>query len=182
MTSGYIEYDGNQKLAKAYEQVRLTNQSMELTTDTLYFDREQQESYYRDYGTIVDSANTLTSRVGRYYMVTKKYQFQDSVLIENPEYTMESSRLDYYTTSKNAYMYGPSTIIAVEARSAQTPPQARLKKIPARGLYFRRPEIMGLRGNDITSVIRRALSHCMATGVARGNACPQGKIGIIEIV
>jgi lipopolysaccharide export system protein LptA len=111
MTSGYIEYDGNQKLAKAYEQVRLTNQSMELTTDTLYFDRERQESYYRDYGTIIDSANTLTSRVGRYYMVPKKYQFQDSVLIENPEYTMESSRLDYYTTSKNAYMYGPSTII-----------------------------------------------------------------------
>ena len=58
----------------------------------------------------MDSANTLTSRVGRYYMVPKKYQFQDSVLIENPEYTMESSRLDYYTTSKNAYMYGPSVI------------------------------------------------------------------------
>lgn len=110
MTGGYIEYDGNRKLAKAYEDVRLTNSSMTLTTDTLYFDRELQESYYRDYGKIVDSANVLTSRVGRYYMIPQKYQFQDSVLIENPEYTMESSRLDYYTTSKNAYMYGPSTI------------------------------------------------------------------------
>ncbi len=110
MTGGYIEYDGNAKLAKAYEGVRLTNSSMTLTTDTLYFDRERQESYYRDYGKIVDSANVLTSRVGRYYMESKKYQFQDSVLIENPEYVMESSRLDYYTTSKNAYMYGPSTI------------------------------------------------------------------------
>lgn len=111
MTGGYIEYDGNSKLAKAYDGVRLTNSSMTLTTDTLYFDRERQESYYRDYGKIVDSANVLTSRVGRYFMIPKKYQFQDSVLIENPEYTMESSRLDYYTTSKNAYMYGPSTII-----------------------------------------------------------------------
>jgi lipopolysaccharide export system protein LptA len=110
MTSGYIEYDGNAKLAKAYEGVRLSNSSMTLTTDTLYFDRERQESYYRDYGKIVDSANVLTSRVGRYFMIPEKYQFQDSVLIENPEYTMESSRLDYYTTSKNAYMYGPSTI------------------------------------------------------------------------
>ncbi|WP_424497484.1 OstA-like protein [Robiginitalea sp.] len=110
MTGGYIEYDGNAKLAKAYQEVRLTNSSMTLTTDTLYFDRERQESYYRDYGKIVDSANVLTSRVGRYYMIPKKYQFQDSVLIENPEYIMESSRLDYYTTSKNAYMYGPSTI------------------------------------------------------------------------
>lgn len=110
MTSGYIEYDGNIKLAKAYDQVRLTNQSMTLTTDTLYFDRERQESYYQDHGKIVDSVNTLTSRVGTYYMIPKKYQFQDSVYIKNPDYTMESTRLDYYTTSKNAYMYGPSTI------------------------------------------------------------------------
>jgi lipopolysaccharide export system protein LptA len=110
MTSGYIEYDGNAKLAKAYEAVRLANSSMTLTTDTLYFDRERQESYYRDHGKIVDSANVLTSRVGRYYMIPDKYQFLDSVLIVNPEYTMESSRLDYYTKSKNAYMYGPSTI------------------------------------------------------------------------
>lgn len=110
MTSGYIEYDGNIKLAKAYDQVRLTNQSMTLTTDTLYFDRERQESYYKDHGKIVDSVNTLTSRVGTYYMIPKKYQFQDSVYIKNPDYTMESTRLDYYTTSKNAYMYGPSTI------------------------------------------------------------------------
>ena len=110
MLSGYIEYDGNLKLAKAYDEVRLSNQSMTLTTDTLYFDRERQESYYTDHGKIVDSVNTLTSRVGRYYMIPKKYQFQDSVYITNPDYTMESTRLDYYTTSKNAYMYGPSTI------------------------------------------------------------------------
>nr|WP_255444041.1 OstA-like protein [Robiginitalea sp. SC105] len=110
MTSGRVEYNGNLRLAKAYETVRLKNRSMTLTTDTLYFDREKQEAYYRDYGRIVDSVNTLTSRVGRYYMEPKKYQFQDSVLITNPDYTLESTRLDYYTTSKNAYMYGPSTI------------------------------------------------------------------------
>lgn len=110
MTSGYVEYDGDLKRAKAYETVRLTNRSMTLTTDTLYLDRQRQEAFYQDYGRIVDSANTLTSRVGRFYMIPKKYQFQDSVLIRNPEYTIESTRLDYYTVSKNAYMYGPSTI------------------------------------------------------------------------
>lgn len=110
LTSGYIEYEGNQKLAKASDQVRLTNRNMILTTDTLYFDRERQESYYNHYGKVVDSANTLTSRLGRYFMTPQKYQFLDSVLIKNPDYTIESSRLDYYTTSKNAYMYGPSTI------------------------------------------------------------------------
>src|SRR5690606_12782421 len=47
---------------------------------------------------------------GTYFMVPKKFQFLDSVHIQNPEYTMDSEQLDYYKTSKNAYMYGPSTI------------------------------------------------------------------------
>lgn len=110
MTSGKIDYNGNLKLAKAYENVVLTNTDMTLKTDTLRFDREKQEAYYQDFGTVVDSANTLTSEVGKYYMETKKYQFLKSVNIQNSEYTIDSKQLDYYTSSKNAYMYGPSTI------------------------------------------------------------------------
>jgi lipopolysaccharide export system protein LptA len=110
MTSGKIDYDGNVKLAKAWEKVILKNTGMTLKTDTLYFDRENQEAFYKNNGTIVDSANTLTSKIGRYFMEPKKYQFVQSVKIRNPEYTLESSQLDYYTTTKNAYMYGPSTI------------------------------------------------------------------------
>ncbi|MBT8221999.1 MAG: OstA-like protein [Eudoraea sp.] len=110
MTAKKLDYDGNTKLAKARENVLLKNLQMTLRTDTLYFDREAQQAYYNTNGRVVDSANTLTSRIGRYFMDIKKYQFQDSVFIRNPEYTVESERLDYYTTSKNAYMYGPSTI------------------------------------------------------------------------
>ena len=111
MTSGRIDYDGNTRLAKARDNVVLRNESMTLRTDTLYLDREAQEAYYNNKGTIVDSSNTLNSTIGRYFMNTKKYQFLDSVHIRNPEYTVDSKRLDYYTTSKNAYMYGPSTIV-----------------------------------------------------------------------
>lgn len=110
MTSGKINYDGNTKLAKAWENVVLNNSDMTLRTDTLYFNREKQESYYNSSGTIVDTANTLTSTIGRYYMIPKKYQFINDVYIKNPEYTIESEQLDYYTSSRNAYMYGPSTI------------------------------------------------------------------------
>ncbi|WP_298480371.1 OstA-like protein [uncultured Maribacter sp.] len=111
MTSGKIEYDGNLKLAKAYENVLLENTDMTLRTDTLRLDREKQEAYYQDFGTVIDSANTLTSEIGKYFMEAKKYQFLDSVHVQNPQYTLDSEQLDYYTTSKNAYMYGPSTII-----------------------------------------------------------------------
>ncbi|MEM8848330.1 MAG: OstA-like protein, partial [Bacteroidota bacterium] len=114
LNSGKIDYDGNTKLAKAWENVDLTNGQMTLTTDTLYFNREKQESYYRSGGKVVDSANVLTSTIGTYFMTPKKYQFQNQVHIDNPEYTVDSEQLDYYTTSKNAYMYGPSTITGEE--------------------------------------------------------------------
>jgi lipopolysaccharide export system protein LptA len=110
MLARKLDYDGNTKLAKAREDVVLRNAQMTLTTDTLYFNREAQQAYYNTGGKVVDSANTLTSRIGRYFMDIKKYQFQDSVFIRNPEYTVESERLDYYTSSRNVYMYGPSTI------------------------------------------------------------------------
>ncbi|MFS4415776.1 OstA-like protein [Maribacter sp. 2307ULW6-5] len=111
MTSDRINYDGDIKLAKAWGDVVLTNSSMTLETDTLRFDREKQEAYYQDKGKVIDSANTLTSQIGRYFMELKKYQFRDSVHIDNPQYILDSEQLDYYTTSKNAYMYGPSTIV-----------------------------------------------------------------------
>jgi len=114
MISGKVDYDGNIKLAKAWENVVLSNKVYTLTTDTLYFDREKQEAYYKDFGTVVDSANILTSTIGTRFMVAKKFQFRDSVRITNPEYLVESTQLDYYTTSRNAYLYGPSTITGKE--------------------------------------------------------------------
>ncbi len=110
LTSGKVDYDGNLKLAKAWDDVLLKNTDMTLMTDTLRFDRVNQEAYYKDFGTVIDSANTLTSEIGKYFMELKKYQFLDSVHIKNIEYTLDSEQLDYYTSSKNAYMYGPSTI------------------------------------------------------------------------
>ncbi|WP_394750040.1 OstA-like protein [Spongiimicrobium salis] len=110
MTSGVVNYYGDIKLAKAEENVVLTNVNTTVKTDTLYFDRENQEAYYKDFGTVIDSTNTLTSEIGKYFITTKKAQFLDSVHIKNPELVIDSERLDYYTTSKNAYLYGPSTI------------------------------------------------------------------------
>ena len=110
MTSGKVDYDGNLNLAKAWENVVLTQNEMTLTTDTLRFNRETQQAYYVDFGTIVDSTNVLTSQIGKYFLETKKLQFLDSVHIDNPDYTLDSKQLDYYEPSKNAYLYGPSTI------------------------------------------------------------------------
>jgi lipopolysaccharide export system protein LptA len=52
--------------------------------------------------------------VGRYYVAEKKYQFLTSVVLKNPEYTIKSNHLDYYTTQGDSYLLGPSTITGKE--------------------------------------------------------------------
>lgn len=111
MNSGKLDYDGNSRLARAFEKVDLSDGQMILTTDTLYFDREKQQSFYNSGGKVVDSVNVLTSKIGTYFMELKKVQFQDSVHIDNPEYIIDSEEIHYYRLSKNAYMYGPSTVV-----------------------------------------------------------------------
>ncbi len=112
MNSKYAEYNGNTQFAFASGDVVLTEPKTTLRTDTLYFDRIKQQAYYRTGGTVRDTASTLTSRIGRYYAQTKKYQFLSNVKIVNPKYTVNSEQLDFYSESGGAYLYGESTIVS----------------------------------------------------------------------
>lgn len=111
MNSKYVEYSGRTKLAFASGDVILKEPNSTLTTDTLYFDRVKQQAFYQSRGKVVrDTSGTITSQIGRYYMDSKKYQFVEEVVLVNPDYTIESDQLDFYSTSGHAYLYGPTTI------------------------------------------------------------------------
>lgn len=110
MDSKYAEYNGNTQFAFASGDVLLTEPKTTLRTDTLYFDRIKQQAYYRTGGTVRDTASVLTSKSGRYFAETKKYQFLSNVKIVNPKYTVKSNQLDFFSESGDAYLYGPSTI------------------------------------------------------------------------
>lgn len=110
MNSTYAEYNGDTKFAFASTGVRLKTPSQTLTTDTLFFDRNKQEAFYRSGGTVRDTASTITSRIGRYYMELDKYSFRRNVVVTNPEYVINSEQLDFYSETGHAYLYGESTI------------------------------------------------------------------------
>ncbi len=115
MTSKYAEYNGEMKQAFATGNVILQSPDMSLVTDTLNFDRNSQEAYYKTYGTITNKGNKLRSKSGRYYVNQKKYQFLTAVTITTPENTIKSNHLDYYTNSGHSYLLGPSTIKGKES-------------------------------------------------------------------
>ena len=111
MTSKYLEYSGKTQLAFASGDVVLKDPTSIITTDTLYFDRIKQEAFYQNNGKVVrDTTGTITSTIGRYFMKTKKYQFVNNVKLVNPKYIIESNRLDFYSLSGYAFLYGPTTI------------------------------------------------------------------------
>ncbi len=112
MNSKYVEYSGITQLAFAAGDVVLTEPQSVLTTDTLYFDRTKQEAFYNTKGKVVrDSSGTITSQIGRYYMNDSKYRFVKDVVLVNPDYTLNTEQLDFYSESGYAYMFGPSTIV-----------------------------------------------------------------------
>ena len=111
MTSKYVEYSGKTQLAYASGDVVLIDPTSKLYTDILYFDRIKQQAFYNQKGKVVrDTSGTITSTIGHYYMNAKKYQFTDNVKLVNPEYVIDTDRLDFYTVSGYTFLYGPTTI------------------------------------------------------------------------
>ena len=112
MVAKYVEYSGKTQLAFASGNVVLTEPQSTLTTDTLHFDRTRQLAYYNTKGKVErDSSGTITSQIGRYYMSAQKYQFVKDVVLVNPEYTLNTERLDFFSENGHAYLFGPSTIV-----------------------------------------------------------------------
>ena len=110
MTCKTIEYEGKTKTAYAEGNVNLERPDMTLRTEVLNLDRINEKAFYNTPGIIVDSTSTLTSNQGQYFMNQKKYRFISDVTINNPNYIVNSQRLDYFTESNEAYLYGNSKI------------------------------------------------------------------------
>ena len=116
LSGKYAEYNGNVKQAFATGNVLMQSPEMSLVTDTIYFNRNSQEAYYKSFGTITNKGNTLKSKSGKYFVNQKKYQFLTAVTIKTPENTIKSNHLDYYTNSGHSYLFGPSTIDGKETK------------------------------------------------------------------
>lgn len=105
-----VFYDGDRNFAQAIHNVRLKNKESILYTDTLDYDMELNIGYYDCSGTIVDSTNTLSSQIGKYYLDEDMIHFTDSVKGFNQDYTLTGENVKYNTVTELIYFEGPTHI------------------------------------------------------------------------
>jgi lipopolysaccharide export system protein LptA len=105
-----IFYNGDISQARAFRDVRLINKNTTLYTDTLDYDMAANIGYYDDNGKIVDSTNTLTSVIGKYFIDEDLIHFYQNVEAYNDNYTLESDTLLYNTETGRFFIVGPTTI------------------------------------------------------------------------
>ena len=106
-----LNYDGLKRKFSSYGSVKFINDEMELTSKILFFDRNLNEIYFNDNGKIVDSLSTIESKNGKYLIDSKKYEFKENVVVNNPEYKIRSNMMDYFLETEKALFYKYSTII-----------------------------------------------------------------------
>ena len=109
-----LYYDGNTKIARIRNNVKLVHFETVLTTDSLNYNRKADLAYYFSGGKIVDNLNTLTSIWGQYHPQSKQAEFRHDVVLVNPNFTLTSDTLKYNTQSHVADIVGPTTIVYEE--------------------------------------------------------------------
>jgi len=110
--SGWMFYEGNFKLAKVRDKVRLENKTVTLFTDSLNFDRITNISYFFDGGLLVDTVNELSSEYGQYSSDTKLAEFRNNVKLVNPDFVLTTEQLNYNTRTTVADIIKPTEIVA----------------------------------------------------------------------
>ncbi len=106
-----IKYDGNSKIARVKGHVKLVNKSIVLTTDELIFDLKANVGNYQTWGTIVDTANVLVSKIGRYYSNEDLFFFKDSVKVTNKDFILTADTLKYNSKTERVFIVGPTHIV-----------------------------------------------------------------------
>ncbi len=112
--SDKLYYYGDEKMAKMRYNVHLIKGDVELFTDSLNYDRNDNVGYYFAGGILKDSINTLVSKKGYYFSDDDRAEFKTEVVANNVDFVMNSDTLNYDTNSKIATILGPTTILYQE--------------------------------------------------------------------
>lgn len=104
------DYDGQELMMHARQNVVLKHRRQTLYTDSLDFDRLYDYAYFYDGGKLVDGKDQLSSDWGEYNTKTREAVFYYDVRMRSPERLIETDTLHYDTRTSTAHITGPSQI------------------------------------------------------------------------
>ena len=105
-----LHYDGNTKIAKVRQSVKLLQDTTELTTDFLDFNVGTKVGTYHNGGRIISGTDTLISKNGYYYSNTKDAFFKTDVQVNSSRAKIFTDTLKHNIQSRISYLLGPSEI------------------------------------------------------------------------
>jgi lipopolysaccharide export system protein LptA len=111
VTSNYLRYTGNTKLAYLNGDVSLTDGKNSLWSEELNYDLGKKIGDYSSGGTLKSESTTVSSNVGIYHVKEKDARFSQDVYVTDPQYNVTSTDLGYNTETKMVTFFGSSTII-----------------------------------------------------------------------
>ena len=106
----YLAYSGTTGIAELFDDVKLINRDVTLTTNCLEYDMNEGYGHYYNFGKIVDKKNTLSSLDGYYFTDSKEAEFYDGVVLDNGKYLMTTDTMFYNTQSHVAEIVAQTVV------------------------------------------------------------------------
>jgi lipopolysaccharide export system protein LptA len=107
-----LKYKAATKTAEVFNNIRMTDREMVLTTDYLIHNLSTGVSTYLNGGKIVstENDNVLTSQRGEYYSEGRWLFFKTNVVLVNARYTIRTDSLRFNIETEVAHFIGPTEI------------------------------------------------------------------------
>lgn len=105
-----LKYNGDEKIADLYDNVKLIEPRMTLTTKRLTYNMVTKQAKYAQGGHVIGSDMDLISKRGYYYSESRMAYFRDSVVVIGADYDLIADTLGYNLDNETSYFYGPTDI------------------------------------------------------------------------
>ena len=111
LTGKRLNYDANISYATISGNVNFKTKSNTLKTKEINFNIEEDLVYFKNYGEIIDNEKKIISKKGYYQIKKQIYTFEESVIVEAKDYTINTENMKYNSLNEENILNGPSKIL-----------------------------------------------------------------------
>jgi len=105
VTGNYLFYDNKTHIARVEGKVELRDKSMKLSTPWLQYNTQTKLGWYGSGGEIIDNETYLKSLTGSFNPNTHTLYFRRKVILQTPDYVIQTDTLQYNSESKSARFF-----------------------------------------------------------------------------